>query len=212
MSEKKYVIYLAFLKYDEKGSIYEKFLLYLTSCFLNGKMDGILHVEAIIPDKKKRYAYFSSSARDERGLNGVKCLSIVQKTDKDRCKYLDRPGYCNFLEIKLDKEQFNKIFKFLDEQIDKPFNDKGWTYNYIPFIRNYFGNIDMKGEQYTCSELVWTALRHIDFVGDDYNTYSISPQQIFDVLTSEQFYDKVKDVNVTEVVNQFSDIVLEKNY
>jgi len=205
---KKYVVYIAFLKYDDEGSLYEKILLYGTSCFLNGKTGGILHVEIIVPDGKNRYAYFSSSKKDEEtGGDGVRKRKINDFSDEEgRCKYLERAGYSNFLELKLTESQHDKIWKFLDDQVGKPFDTKAWYVNYLPLIKNCIGNIDNKGECYTCSALVWKSLQEIDYVDNNYEYYSITPQQIYDVLTTNEFLikeEKIKEVNVADVVNRF---------
>lgn len=168
-------VYLSFLKYDEQGSILERFLLYMSSCVLNNaNPEGYIHVEIIIPTGKLRYAYYSSSKPDIKGNTGVKKMRIdvnkdsdgvyfYTKRNKKNTKFVDRDGYNGFISVRITEEEKDELLKFLNSKIGKKFNDMGWLVNYIPIMKNLFGPIDKKGEEYTCSELVWDAFQ-VNFI------------------------------------------------
>lgn len=110
------------------------------------------------------YTHVEISLSDEEGKNPVTYTCNENGIFTDFREF-NSNEYSRPYSFILNDKQYNHIQKFLQMQINKPFNTMGYYFNFIPIINQCF-YIDCKGKSYFCSEFVTTVLLEIGAVCD----------------------------------------------
>ena len=185
----KYHLYLNFKRHDSDNS----------SCLHNAFIQVCIWISEGFSIKSPFIHVEISLQKNNEFPTSYFCNHIKGVSGGDRC--FTSNTYENPMEFDITKETYKKTKKFLDDQLGKEFNHRGYFWNFLPIIRNYsFCNVDTKGESYFCVELVAHALIVADILEDTVKPYNITAQDLYNIVKPDYISNGL-NFNAMKILN-----------